>query len=63
MGLATAAVGLYGKYGSEGTRWHGGVGLVAPWDEGGRGMYKNEPIIIMGGAGCVGQFGELPHLI
>ncbi|EIM90574.1 GroES-like protein [Stereum hirsutum FP-91666 SS1] len=55
-GLYTAASGLYGERATEHRRWHGGAGLVAPWDGGGRGMYKDEPIIITGGAGSVGQF-------
>lgn len=52
--LAVAAIGLYGKS----RKSHGGAGLVAPWEQGGRDKYHNQPIIIIGGSSCVGQNGE-----
>lgn len=54
----TAAIGLYGKRASVNSRTRGGAGLVAPWDEGGRDKYKDEPIIVTAGASCLGQFSE-----
>ena len=33
-----------------------GVGLKTPWD-GGRGYYADQPTLILGGAGSVGQYG------
>ncbi|KAI0789976.1 GroES-like protein [Abortiporus biennis] len=50
VGLATAAVGLY-----QDKFELGGAGLLAPWLDGGRGRYTNEPIFIIGGAACTGQ--------
>jgi hypothetical protein len=53
LGFATAAVGLYQDF-----RAHGGIGLVAPWDEGGYKKYTGQPIVVIGGASSVGQFGS-----
>jgi NADPH:quinone reductase-like Zn-dependent oxidoreductase len=39
-----------------------GAGLSAPWEEGGKGKYSGKPILILGGASSVGQYGKhLPH--
>jgi NADPH:quinone reductase-like Zn-dependent oxidoreductase len=54
LGLATAAVGLYQK-----KKERGGVELVAPWTESGRGKYAGQAIFIQGGASSVGQYGTL----
>ncbi|KAH9963102.1 GroES-like protein [Lactifluus volemus] len=51
LGLATAAIGLYQK-----RIERGGLGLVAPWAESGRGRYVGQPIFITGGASSVGQY-------
>ncbi|KAI0283553.1 GroES-like protein [Russula brevipes] len=51
LGLTTAAVGLYEK-----RKERGGVGLVAPWVDGGRGRYAGQPIYIPGGSSSVGQY-------
>lgn len=53
MTLTTAAVGLYHSK-DDGY----GAGLQPPWEEGGRGKYAGQPIVIFGGASSVGQFGE-----
>ena len=55
--LATAALGLYQK-----TRPRGGIGLFPPWQEGGRGKYAGQPILVIGGSSAVGQHGRLAHL-
>ncbi|KAI0077458.1 GroES-like protein [Panus rudis PR-1116 ss-1] len=50
--LATSAVVLYGEI------WEGGgFGLAPPWHEGGRGKYAGQPIVILGGASSLGQYG------
>ncbi|KAI9446985.1 GroES-like protein [Russula earlei] len=51
LGFATAAIGLYQK-----KRERGGVELVAPWADGGRGKYAGQAIYIPGGASSVGQY-------
>ena len=56
LGLATAVVGLYAIRLDAGSKR-----LTPPWEEGGKGLYKNQPIVITGGSTSVGQFGE--HLI
>ncbi|CCM04894.1 uncharacterized protein FIBRA_07090 [Fibroporia radiculosa] len=48
LGLTTAAVGLYNRV--------GGIGLFPPWEEGGRGLYRGKPFVVMGGASSVGQY-------
>ncbi|KAH7921596.1 GroES-like protein [Leucogyrophana mollusca] len=48
LGIGTAAIGLYGTV-------HG-IGLVAPWEQGGQGKYARSPIMIFGGSGSVGNF-------
>ncbi|TCD62492.1 hypothetical protein EIP91_006813 [Steccherinum ochraceum] len=47
-GLAAAAVALYNT--------DNGIGLVAPWTEGGRGKYRAQPFVLFGGSTSVGQF-------
>jgi NADPH:quinone reductase-like Zn-dependent oxidoreductase len=54
LGLATAACGLYQNKSDRG----GDAGLVPPWEEGGAGKYTGQPILVIGGASSVGQFGE-----
>ncbi|KZV65094.1 GroES-like protein [Peniophora sp. CONT] len=56
LGLGTAAMGLYGdiKEGFEGPG--GGIGLVAPWTDAGKGKYTGKPILIPGGSTSVGQY-------
>ncbi|KAA1476199.1 GroES-like protein [Dentipellis sp. KUC8613] len=49
--LATAALGLYGPIGTR-----GGAALTPPWAPGGLGKYKNQPALVVGGSGSVGQF-------
>ena len=51
--LATAALGLYNKKQEP----NGGLGLYPPWEEGGRGKYAGQPIVIIGGSSSVGQHG------
>ncbi|TFY64053.1 hypothetical protein EVJ58_g2887 [Rhodofomes roseus] len=51
LGLATAAVGLFHQDAPSGS-----VGLFPPWEDGGRGKYAGEPILIIGGASSVGQY-------
>ncbi|EKM48207.1 uncharacterized protein PHACADRAFT_77921, partial [Phanerochaete carnosa HHB-10118-sp] len=46
---ATAALGFYNR------KEAGGIALTAPWEEGGRGKYADEPILIIGGSSAVGQ--------
>ena len=52
--LTTAVVGLYAARTSKEAPQ-----LLPPWVEGGRDKYKDEPIVIFGGASSVGQFGKL----
>lgn len=54
MGVCVATIGLYGQS----RKTHGGAGLIAPWQEGGKDKYHNEPIIVIGGSSCVGYNGE-----
>jgi len=49
VGLATAALSFYSRKDA------GGIALTAPWEEGGRGKYTGEPILVIGGASAVGQ--------
>ena len=50
--LTTAVVGLYAARTQKEAPQ-----LLPPWIEGGRDKYKDEPIVIFGGASSVGQFG------
>jgi hypothetical protein len=50
-GIGTAAIGMYGTI--------NGIGLIPPWDRGGWSKYKGWPILILGGAGSVGNYGKL----
>ena len=54
LAFTTAACGLYVNPTAKGP---GGAGLVAPWDQGGRGKYAGQPILIIGGSSSVGQYG------
>lgn len=56
--VCTAALGFYGKRTSEHSYQRGGAALVAPWTEGGKGKYQDEPIVVTGGASSVGQLGQ-----
>jgi NADPH:quinone reductase-like Zn-dependent oxidoreductase len=49
-GLGTAAIGMYGTT--------NGIGLIPPWDRNGWSKYKGWPILILGGAGSVGNYGK-----
>lgn len=49
VAIDTAAFGLYNH------KSGGGIELTPPWEEGGRGKYAGEPILIVGGASAVGQ--------
>jgi len=51
VGLATAAIALYGAQ-SEG----GGAGYIPPFEESDHGKYSNEPLFIVGGSTTIGQF-------
>ncbi|KAI0686767.1 GroES-like protein [Cytidiella melzeri] len=51
--VTTAAYGLYSKRPSGGER--GGAGLTPAWQEGGRGKYTGQPILVIGGSSAVGQ--------
>ncbi|KZT64341.1 GroES-like protein [Daedalea quercina L-15889] len=52
LGLCTSAVALY----HDGVNAIGGTcGLTPPWEEGGRDKYQGQPILVLGGAGAVGQ--------
>lgn len=52
-GISTAAIGLYGTV--------NGINLIPPWERGGYSKYKGWPILILGGAGSVGNYGKLPY--
>ncbi|KAF8450258.1 chaperonin 10-like protein [Boletus edulis BED1] len=39
-----------------------GLGFTPPFEEGGLGKYANQPIVIMGGAGSLGQYGKFQYL-
>lgn len=59
----TAALGLYGTYSfTIHGMSHRGIGLDIPVGEG-AGKYKDEPILITGGASSVGQYGASTILI
>ncbi|KAI0667956.1 GroES-like protein [Trametes maxima] len=49
--LHTAAVTLYNKH-KDATSFK----LIAPWEAGGRNVYANQPIVVLGGATSVGQY-------
>ncbi|EJD07075.1 GroES-like protein [Fomitiporia mediterranea MF3/22] len=50
LGLATAAVGLYGDRPT-------GVQKYKPaWEDGGEGLYRGKPIVVFGGSTSVGQY-------
>ncbi|EJD07036.1 GroES-like protein [Fomitiporia mediterranea MF3/22] len=50
VGIATAAVGLYGDRPA-------GVQKYTPcWEEGGEGLYRGNPIVVFGGSSSVGQY-------
>ncbi|TFY66453.1 hypothetical protein EVG20_g4638 [Dentipellis fragilis] len=51
LGLATAALGIYGPIGPR-----GGAALTSPWAPGGLGKYKDQPALVVGGSSSVGQF-------
>ncbi|KAH9830784.1 chaperonin 10-like protein [Rhodofomes roseus] len=52
LALATSAVALY----HDGNGALGGTcGLTPPWEAGGRGKYKGQPTVVLGGASSVGQ--------
>ncbi|KAI0029610.1 chaperonin 10-like protein [Vararia minispora EC-137] len=53
--FAVAAIGLYDAHAEPGAM-SGGMALTAPWEEGGRGKYAGQPILVTGGASSVGQF-------
>ncbi|KAI0040040.1 GroES-like protein, partial [Auriscalpium vulgare] len=55
LGLGTAALGLYGKRDPKAERG-GPAGLIAPWDEGGRGKFAGKPAVVIGGSSSVGQY-------
>ncbi|EGO00290.1 hypothetical protein SERLA73DRAFT_160219 [Serpula lacrymans var. lacrymans S7.3] len=54
VGLATAVDALYSP------KPHG-FAFTPPWEEGGRGKYKDRSIVVLGGASAVGQFGKLSN--
>lgn len=51
LAMGTAACGLYNKRQES----PGGAGLYPPWEQGGRGKYAGQPILIIGGSSSVGQ--------
>ncbi|KAJ3552136.1 hypothetical protein NM688_g4313 [Phlebia brevispora] len=52
LALDTAALGLYARPGER-----GGASLSpAPWEAGGRGKYRGQPFVVLGGASSVGQY-------
>lgn len=54
LALATGTFALYDSRHPP----RGGLALTPPWEDGGRGKYSGEAIVIAGGASSVGQFGE-----
>ena len=55
LAVVTAVFGLYsGRIASGELR---GAELTAPWENGGRGKYAGQPIVIVGGSSAVGQQG------
>ncbi|KAI0684710.1 hypothetical protein BC835DRAFT_1292442, partial [Cytidiella melzeri] len=61
LAVATAAFGLYSKKAAP--PGHGGAGLHPVWEEGGRGKYSGQPILVIGGSSAVGQQGRLDRNI
>ncbi|KAI5120695.1 hypothetical protein M0805_007658 [Coniferiporia weirii] len=51
LGLATATIGLYRDRTQPSLQK-----LTPPWEEGGKGLYSGQPIIIFGGSTSVGQY-------
>ncbi|GJE89859.1 zinc-binding alcohol dehydrogenase family protein [Phanerochaete sordida] len=49
VAVGPAAIAFYNK------KAPNSLGLTPPWEEGGRGKYAGEPILIMGGASAIGQ--------
>ncbi|KAH9834074.1 chaperonin 10-like protein [Rhodofomes roseus] len=51
LGMATAATGFFNADAPSSS-----VGLFPAWEDGGRGKYAGEPIVVIGGASSVGQY-------
>ena len=58
-GLITAVLAFYNRHQ---VATHQSLGLMPFWEEGGRGKYAGEPIVIIAGATGVGQHSELSTL-
>ncbi|KAA1477141.1 GroES-like protein [Dentipellis sp. KUC8613] len=53
LGVSTAAGGMYQEVRS---KWPDGAQLFPPWEQGGRGKYHDQPIVVIGGSSSVGQY-------
>ena len=53
-GLITAVLAFYNRHQ---VATHQSLGLMPFWEEGGRGKYAGQPIVIFGGASSLGQYG------
>ncbi|KAJ3559131.1 hypothetical protein NM688_g528 [Phlebia brevispora] len=52
IAVETAGLGLFSRPVNDAD---GGAGLTPPWEEGGRGKYADQPILILGGSTAIGQ--------
>jgi NADPH:quinone reductase-like Zn-dependent oxidoreductase len=65
LGIATSFLGLYGP---RSDKPGGGAALTPFYEEGGRGKYNGKPMVVLGGATSMGQYGNyhsfiLPSLV
>jgi hypothetical protein len=55
LGIATSFLGLYAP---RSNKPGGGAGLTPFYEEGGRGKYNGKPMVVLGGATSMGQYGN-----
>ena len=57
LGVATVATGIWAHHPEANS-----VDFPAPWEEGGKTKFVGQPVLILGGSSCVGQYGMLASL-
>jgi NADPH:quinone reductase-like Zn-dependent oxidoreductase len=60
LGIATSFVGLYAP---KSDKQGGGAGLTPFYEQHGKGKYAGKPIVVLGGATSMGQYGKHHHVI
>jgi NADPH:quinone reductase-like Zn-dependent oxidoreductase len=58
LGIATSFIGLYAP---KSDKQGGGAGLTPFYEEHGKGRYAGKPIVVLGGATSMGQYGKHHH--